>query len=623
MSIILGVRKDSGIPIVESELRQLALATDRYASDRSSIRVDGEVGMCFQPHLTHQRLALEIQPAVDRYGNMLTFDGRLDNQTDLSRLLGLHGDETSDSRIVLAAFERWGDDCFSRFVGDWALALWWRERRSLYLARDHAGMRTLYFEIQADGLRWATYLDTFLAANESRSLDDSYAARYLGCLPTENLTPYKGVTAVTPAHYFVFRHGNVASHAHWLPIAKNRLLYKTDLEYEEHFRQLFAQSVKRRTGAGAPILAQLSGGLDSSSIVCMSDHIRRKSGATPEELLDTISYTDEADSNWSEEPFYSSVERDRGKVGTHLCFPLLSDGLLSSPVRYLVPGADRATYENEARLEEKLGSQDYRILLSGMGGDELLGGVPTPLPELADYLFRLEIGAYTKRAMAWCLIDRTPFLHLNGRTVKFLVNQYIRPGVAKSEALPWSTAKLHKLMTAPVQIPRWGGPGYFIPPSSLWNGTMWWALLDTLPHLSPGHIARREYRYPYLDRDLVEFLFRVPRERLLQPGRRRSMMRSALRGVVPVEVLERRRKASRRRAVLAPLQSAPERIREVLRHSTAEAIGLVDASCAADLAPHLVHGGDPQWVHALTRLLLFELWRPGSGSDAQLSTTAA
>jgi len=267
VSIIFGLRKGEGQAVEEPQLIHLASATGRYAPDGTFVRASGRLGMGFQPYYTHQRANLEAQPAVDARGNMLTFDGRLDNHADLCKLLNIAESDTADSLIVLAALDRWGEECFSRFVGDWALAFWSNTEQSLYLARDHAGTRTLYFE-QTDGcVVWATYLETFFAERKSRGLDAGYAACYLACQPIRALTPYKGIMAVTPAHYFVFHEGRLTRKAHWRWMVKDEIHYKTDAEYEEHLFSLFRQSVERRTGPGAPILAQLSGGMDSSSIV--------------------------------------------------------------------------------------------------------------------------------------------------------------------------------------------------------------------------------------------------------------------------------------------------------------------------------------------------------------------
>ena len=105
-------------------------------------------------------------------------------------------------------------------------------------------------------------------------------------------------------------------------------------------------------------------------------------------IADYMSYFDEAEPSWADERYFTTVERSRGKVGIHLPLPLLSSGLEPAPVFYDHQGADRATYENELHLRAATRDKGYRVLLSGIGGDELLGGLPTPYPELADLLAR-------------------------------------------------------------------------------------------------------------------------------------------------------------------------------------------------------------------------------------------
>ena len=614
MSILFGICQPEGQVVEKRELIELSQGTGRFAPDGTFVRAIGRIGMGLQPYHTHLRSKLESQPKVDPHGNMLTLDGRLDNHLELCELLELPRERTADSAIVLAAFERWGEDCFSRFVGDWALALWSNADRALYLARDHAGMRTLYYGENAGSVLWSTYLETFFVGSKGREPDAVYAACYLACEPIGDLTPYRGIRAVTPAHYLVCRNGTVARRAHWQWMAKGKIRYQKVAEYQEHFLTLFRQSIGRRTGMGAPILAELSGGMDSSSIVCMSDHMREEQGTTPDDLLDTVSYYDKSDPGWDEAPYFSCVERERRKKGLHLPLPLLSDDLLPSPSAQLLPGEDLAKHDNEVRFEQETRSNDYRIIVSGIGGDELLGGVPTPIPELADHLVSGHLRTFAKRAVSWCLHLRRPLLHLSAASITFLFDQYFKPALLNKRLPPWSTQSMHELVQKARSYPADRGYVFGFAPSSIGNGRAWWATIETLPHLHPGSIRRLEYRYPYLDRDLVDFLLRVPREQLLQPGRRRSLMRSALQGITPTEVLERRRKGARHRAIFVPLRNGTARIRILLNHSRAAALGVVNSTDLADTVVRAIHANDPIWIHAVTRLVLFELWCEGSSS---------
>lgn len=610
MSIIFGARSTEGDSISVEYLLDLARATSRYAPNGTFVRSAGRIGIGYQPNHTHARSPMEGQPAIGRCGNILSFDGRLDNCRELQRMLDIDGDSVADSFIVLTAFERWGERCFARFVGDWALALWSPRDSALYLARDHAGSRTLYYESANGYLLWSTHLETFFHRSRSLDLDNMYAARYLAGLPLHDLTPFRTIRSVPLAHYLKFRDNRVVQQAHWQWMIDDRIHYRSDEDYEAHFLTLFSQSVERRTGTGGPILAELSGGIDSTSIVCMSDVLRcshENSGSV--ELIDTLSLFNDSEPAWDEKPYFSLVEARRGKVGIHINTenwrPTFEPPWNCDSVP-LLPGMDSGALQRERNLENRL-REDYRVVISGIGGDELLGGVPFPMPELADLLITCHLGQFLRRAVEWCLIDRSPLFEMAFRTAAFLSQIYIR-GTIGTEAPPeWMTPAARELC-APLRTPFEMNRRIGLRPSTIENGWTWWFMLESLPHLVPAQEVRREYRYPYLDRDLVEFLFRVPREKLLDPGRRRKLMRNALRDIVPAEILERKRKAYVIRKPLISLQGEYERILALFTNSLVAEHGLVAPSKLRRATRSVCDGREPHHWRAVMRYISLELW---------------
>jgi asparagine synthase (glutamine-hydrolysing) len=616
MSIVFGAMHTEERAVEESELIVLAQATERYAQDGTSTRASGRIGMGFQPYYTHQRSRLETEPIQDPRGNMLTFDGRLDNHRELNRVLGLSENKIEDSRIVLAAYERWGEGCFARLVGDWAVVLWSHESRSLYLARDHAGSRTLYFEHKNGNIHWSTYLETLLAREKGRELDAYYAASYLACQPTRDLTPYQGIGSVPPGHYARFHAGSVTIKAYWQPTIEYKIICKGDGEYEERFRALFEQSVRRRTGEGAPIMAELSGGMDSTSIVCMSDRLRRAAGAMSSQLIDTISYYDDSEANWNDSDYFSVVEMQRGKMGIHFPVSFGNRTFLSIPESDSIrafPGADSYSSVQEQLFEDAVARRGYRSILSGVGGDEVLGGVPNPLPELADLLVGGDLSVLLKRTLAWCLPNRTPAIHMLVNTIGYIASLHTRPRVDMA-ATPWlfqtGTGSLLERIRDTREVDKFTG----FSPSQIGNGIGWWKLLETLPSCCPGNRTRLEFRYPYLDRDLVEFLFSIPREQLLKPGRRRSLMRRALTGIVPEQVLERRRKASIIRGPLALIQREFQTLKALFAEPLIARYGLVDTARLDRCLELAANGSKPEYWPGLIRMAFFEIWLQHSQS---------
>src|ERR1700723_3641126 len=145
MNIIFGIWRPQGPPVTREELVSMAVHTRQFAPDGEWYRITPEIGFGVPAQFTHERSRLECHPASDVAGNVLLFDGRLDNYRNLMSELGLIGDNTSDSEIILSAYRRWGKDCFVRLVGDWALVLSDARSSVLYFARDHAGTRLLHY----------------------------------------------------------------------------------------------------------------------------------------------------------------------------------------------------------------------------------------------------------------------------------------------------------------------------------------------------------------------------------------------------------------------------------------------------------------------------------------------
>src|SRR6266853_5689606 len=124
--------------------------------------------------------------------------------------------------------------------------------------------------------------------------------------------------------------GTFSIHSYWTFNPQLKTRHKSDAEYEEHFRYLFRQAVRRRLRTDSPILADLSGGLDSSSIVCMADDILANEGA-PTPRVDTISYFDPKEPQGDDYPFLLKIEEKRGKTGLHID---TSNDAESSSLRY-------------------------------------------------------------------------------------------------------------------------------------------------------------------------------------------------------------------------------------------------------------------------------------------------
>jgi asparagine synthase (glutamine-hydrolysing) len=521
----------------------------------------------------------EIQPHVTTSGAVVTWDGRLDNRGEL--VAALRDDlsiASPDAAIVCAAYERWGSACFPKLVGDWALSIWNPGDRSLLLAKDPIGTRPLYYSIDEREVTWGTILDPLvLFAGKTVRLEEEYIAGCFSSFPAVHLTPYVGIHSVVCSCFLLIRGGGSTIKRYWDFDQAKRVRYSSDREYEEHFRAVFAEAVRRRLRSHRPVLAELSGGMDSSSIVCMADTLfARGSASAPK--LDTVSYYDDAEPNWNERPYFSKIEEQRGRAGLHInvgCENGLAAFFQPGPLRFS-PASEGEAFGSRRELTALLVTHGHRVLLSGLGGDEVLGGVPVPTPELADLLTRIEVRRLARQLKIWALDKRKPWFHLFGETVRRFLPSSVTCAPEHLRPAPWLdrrfVARQRCALTGYEQRLRWFGPL----PTFQENVATLESLRRQLGFNVLPDKTVCEKRYPYLDRDLLEFLFAVPREQLLRPGQRRSLMRRALAGVVPHEILHRKRKAFVSRRPLVGFSERFDELLEKLDPLVTASLGIVD-----------------------------------------------
>jgi asparagine synthase (glutamine-hydrolysing) len=272
-----------------------------------------------------------------------------------------------------------------------------------------------------------------------------------------------------------------------------------------------------------------------------------------------------------------------------------------------LPGTDSETLKRELCIKDHLG-RNYEVIVSGVGGDELLGGVPSPMPELADLFLSGDLSTFFAHSLDWCLVDRSPLLEMLWEVARFTFQLYRRGKPFPRHVPNWITPSAEQASTSGGQPRIEQDTRIGLWPSTIENGLTWWALLETLPHLFPSQLNRREHRYPYLDRDLVEFLFRVPRSKLLKPGRRRALMRGALKGLVPEEILERKRKAYVVRKQLLSLQMGYMQVHALFQRPLLAELGLVIPAKVLSALRSVSEGREQHLWRPLMRSISFELW---------------
>jgi asparagine synthase (glutamine-hydrolysing) len=614
MSVQFGRWNFEGQPPAPDYIEKVSATLAPYGPDSNESYSKGGINILYRAFHTTKESHREKQPHICPSGAVITWDGRLDNRVDLiSELRDSLTVNSTDVAIVTAAYEKWGANCFAKLIGDWALSIWNPRERSVLLAKDPVGTKHLYYSFDEKQLTWSTILDPLVRlAGKTFALNEEYIAGWFSMFPAVDLTPCVGIHSVLPSSSVVLRPGKRVVSKYWDFDPKNKIRYRTDAEYEEHFRIVFATAVQRKLRSDRPVLAELSGGRDSSSIVCMADTIvARGTAETPR--LDTLSMYDDSEPNWNERPYFTKVEEKRGRTGWHVNVGAQDPEKIqaSEPppesihARFVpTPGYDGRT---APYFRMCMVSQGNRVVLSGIGGDEVMGGVPTPVPELENLLARAQFGALAHQLKVWALEKRKPWFHLLWEAARGFfplalvgVPKYMRPA-------PWLQSRFVKrhwaALTGYPSMTKLFGP---LPSFQANVGTLD-ALRRQLARTALPFEPPYEKRYPYLDRGLLEFMFAIPREQLVRPTQRRSLMRRALVGIVPDEILNRKTKAFVARSSMLAISNDWAHFAGMTQNMLSSSLGIVDPERISE-ALQKVRRGEEVPVIILRRTLCLEEW---------------
>ena len=565
-------------PWTQKELAQVRPMLAPYGPDAEGYFCSGNLGILYRAFHTTEESRKDAQPRSSSSGLVIAWDGRLDNREELIHELSMElRNEPAESEVALAAYERWGMTSFAKLLGDWAVSIWNPKDQLLILAKDFIGTRHLYYSVTKEQVTWCTLLDPFvLRADHRMELDCEYIAGWLGFLPSPCLTPYADVHSVPPSCSVRLSKGARTCSRYWEFNSTTQIRYRTDADYEAHFRTVFADAVRRRLRSDSVVVAELSGGMDSSSIVCVADTIIGRTAEAPQ--LDTVSFCDDSEPNWNERPYIAKVHEQRRQAGTlinsgsHEYLTLVRDRFTPTPASAT---RDMASEQFEALLR----SRRARVVLSGVGGDELLGGVPTPIPELADLLACIQFLNLAHRLKLWALKTRKTWLQLFFEVAREFVSRDLLSRPQHERPAPWLTSSL-------VRRYRDALGGYetrlrFCGPAPSFQEALRSieSLRRQIAAIPLPSTLLYEKRYPYLDRALIEFVLAIPREQLLRPGERRSLMRRALRGIVPEEVLNRRRKGYVIRAPILSICRDLHALRNLADGMVCAGMDIVDANC--------------------------------------------
>lgn len=502
--------------------------------------------------LAHRRLAIidlsknSDQPMVDAGGRCaLVYNGEIYNYLEVRaelEALGHRFRTTGDTEVVLAAYLQWGADCVQRFIGMWAFALLDLEQQSLLLSRDRFGIKPLFYTVVRGELRFASEIKGLLATNDLElEPNDDAVRRFLliGQVDTSEESFFRGIFQLPPAHQAVVSLAapSVVSPRRYWAIPEREDAAPTR-DAPAQLQALLHDSIRIHARSDVPVGTCLSGGLDSSAIVCVADVLRTR-GEIPSFAHHGFGYVPQ-DETHSERPYMEAVTQM-----TRLEMTYVED----DPARVLdvIPLIARqqdepfgtASIVAQWFVFEAAAREGLKVMLDGQGADEVLGGYHAYLPMVARAHLR-----------AWRLLRYARFSAEHERRWG---TKPLAPLDALASAVPplrrLGDARTRRLTAAAATLkPGFRGAWHradegSLAPRSI-NEILGRATTTQLPALlrfedrnSMAHSL--EARVPFLDHRLVEFAFRLPGEQKIHDAAMKHVLREGLVGILPEAVRAR------------------------------------------------------------------------------------
>lgn len=483
---------------------------------------------------------------------LICFDGRIDNRGELLALIGDRGrarPRGADADIALALYLRFGEAFVERLVGDFAFAIWRRDRRRLFAARSATGWRPFFwtcdprrFAFASEPVMLVRGLDLSPALNEGL-IGEIVSAR----LVNETETPWQGISRLAPGGALSYEAGRIETWR-WYRERFEDVSHLSEADHVDRFNMLFDDALIACTRSDAPVAAQLSGGLDSSSVLCRSAELYRDGRIAQPIRAVSARYPGEPhdETAWS-----GLVEQHSGlsaRVVSDVPYDIAAARTwcaqtMHLPIRPNALGPSLATF----RLMREAGEH---VLLTGEGGDDWLKGSRAHWPDL---LLKGRIPALLREGFR---DDTKPF----AANLRALVMDSLGPTLSAARRRRVISPLVDRAAPAPPWIrPEWASR---LALADRWRdpdlpaGPKGFAQHNRYAAMAPPHrelvfdpilacAARHgvELRHPFHDLRLIRFVMGAAGGMLLREDQPKYLLREAMRGTLPEPIRMRRDKA--------------------------------------------------------------------------------
>ncbi|MDR3540185.1 MAG: asparagine synthase (glutamine-hydrolyzing) [Desulfosporosinus sp.] len=498
----------------------------------------------------HRRLVVVdpeggLQPMIRQRGEhtyTLIYNGELYNTPEIRQELmnrGYYFKGHSDTEALLLSYMEWGPACVERLNGIFAFGIWDSQEQQLFVARDRLGVKPLFYSELAGSLVFASELKALLKYPDisPKIGREGLAEIFLvGPARTPGVGVYEGISELKPGHVLLYSANGLQIRRYW---ALPNNVHEDDLETTiAKIHDLFLDTVKRQLVSDVPIGTLLSGGLDSSAITAIAalSLAQAGKGSLPTfsvDYIDNDKYFHTNDFQPSADgPWIERVSQAFGTQHTNITFdtPELVEALKAATLARDLPGM--ADVDSSLLLFSREIKKNITVGLSGECADEVFGGYP--------WFHRQD--ALEAQTFPWALHVENRLQVLSPELIKRLqphdyLSKRYEEALSEINHLPGSSTILHQdSRTLKGDLQR--------------EARIREITYLTLTRFMPTLLDRKdrmtmatglEVRVPFCDHRLVEYAWNIPWEMKALEGREKGLLRRALTGVLPDDVLWRRK----------------------------------------------------------------------------------
>jgi len=541
VSVIFGIIKKENHLVEMQEIEEMYASVKFFPYDNYALWNENNVGFGWVQLYDTPESVYDKQPRD--FGNSnytIVGKARLDNRIELCDIFKISGDERTtfpDTKLLALAYEKWGNECTKKLFGDWSFAVWDRNEKQLFLARDHHGVTSIYYTVNENFIAFASNINVLLSiSNVSHEINKVQIAQLLvGWHGYAEETAYKNIYRIPPAHRAVYKKGKLSLSKYWWLEEVSDIRFKNDDDYVEAFNELFVSAVKFRLRSYRSVASMLSSGLDSTSVTALAAIELLKEGKNIKAytsvplfntngLLKPSQYGDESELASLVAKMYTNIEHILVKSENRN--PL--QGVLKSLQIHKTPIRNSSNLFWILSINELAKQNGAGTLLNGQAGNFTISW-----PFKGYYLNMIQPGI-------------KPFLRK--QTPYFLMRFWydIKKGTKPFMQYSFINRQFATDINLPGRMNKAGYDPHFITKSSLRKTRMQVINVNMAQGASiaqeNGDAFGINIYAPTIDIKLLEYCTAIPDEQFVKKGFDRYLIRRAMKNKLPDAVLQNQRK---------------------------------------------------------------------------------